>query len=410
MDQLKVTFVGHIDHGKSTLSGRLLYDTGSLPEEKMEEIRRISRELGHETEFAYLMDHLSEEREQSMTIDTTQIFFHTATREYVIIDAPGHKEFLKNMITGASQADAAVLLLDVKEGIMEQTRRHAFLLGLLGLGQHLVAVNKMDLVGYDEGAFQRMRAQLLDVLAPLKIAPQHVIPLAAKKGENVVRRADTMPWYRGPTLVEALDGLAPATYRDRPLRFPVQDVYPWVAPGIAAGRLEAGALAPGMRVTIEPAGVPATVREIRKFLTAVPRAETGECVGVLLDNGAPLQRGQMLCAPDARPAVTRRFEANVFWLDPRPFRREETLMFRLATQDVPCRIERILKRIDSSTLAVLEENAAQVGATEVAQAILTTEQPVVLEAFAYLPELGRFALEKGMHVVAGGIVTQPRVV
>ncbi len=404
MEHLNVVFVGHVDHGKSTLIGRLMYETGSLPEDKLREIKRISEELGHEVEFAYVMDHLSEEREQMMTIDTAQTFFHTAKRQYVIIDAPGHKELLKNMITGASQADVAVLLLDAHEGIMEQTKRHAFILGLLGVKQSVVAINKMDLVDYDEAVYARLKDELLAFLKRLQVEPVEVIPLSAKAGENIVRASETMSWYKGESLCETLDRLSPAAGTDRPLRLPVQDIYPWVESGIAAGRMESGLIAAGDKVVVEPSGAGAVVRAIRKFPASLDRAEAGECIGVLLDGGAGLSRGNVVCDPEQRPLVGSRFKAIVFWLATAPFRAGEKLTLRLATQDVACQIEKIEQRIDSSSLDIIATDADTLAETEVGRVIIRTSVPVVMESFAYLPELGRFVLERGIHMAAGGII------
>ncbi len=404
MEHLNVAFVGHVDHGKSTLIGRLMYETGSLPEEKLREIRRISEELGHEVEFAYVMDHLSEEREQMMTIDTAQTFFHTAKRQYVIIDAPGHKELLKNMITGASQADVAVLLLDAHEGIMEQTKRHAFILGLLGVKQSVVAINKMDLVGYDHTAFMCLKGDLLTFLKRLEIEPAAVIPLSAKAGENIVRKSELMGWYEGKSLCETLDEMSPAAGTDRPLRLPIQDFYPWVDGGVAAGRVESGSVSAGDNVVVEPSSRAAVVRMLKKFPASMKRAGAGECIGVALEGDGDLRRGNVVCDAVRRPLVGSRFAASVFWLDVSPFRAGETLMLRLATQDVPCRIERIEQRIDSSSLDVIATEADTLAETEVGRVIIRTEAPVVMESFSYLPELGRFVLDRGMHMAAGGIV------
>src|SRR2546423_11440064 len=204
---VKVVFVGHVDHGKSTLIGRILHDTGSLPQGKVEEIKKACAVEGMEFEFAFLLDALLEEQEQNITIDTTQIPFRTARRRYAIIDAPGHKEFLKNMITGASNADAAILVIAATEGVREQSRRHAYLLSLLGIRQLIVVINKMDLVDYSEELFRNIESEYRSFLSSLHLEPRWFVPASARTGDNVAARATTMGWYRGPTMLEALDRL-----------------------------------------------------------------------------------------------------------------------------------------------------------------------------------------------------------
>jgi small GTP-binding protein len=224
---LNIVFTGHVDHGKSTLIGRLLINTNSLPESKVEEVRKVSEELGKEAELAYVTDYLKEEREQNITIDTTQIHFRTKSRDYVIIDAPGHVEFIKNMITGSSQAEAAVLIVDVSEGVLEQTRRHAYLLHLLGLDAVIAVINKMDIVGYSEERYVEVKDQLIDFLTGLPMNPLHVIPVSAREGDNISEETGMMPWYRGRCFLRALDSLKEekVSYSSMPLRFPVQDIY-----------------------------------------------------------------------------------------------------------------------------------------------------------------------------------------
>ncbi|MFH1385226.1 MAG: GTP-binding protein, partial [Candidatus Omnitrophota bacterium] len=201
METLKFVIVGHVDHGKSTLIGRLLYDTNALSPEKIEEIRKTSADLGRETEFAYLLDHLEEERQQGITIDTTQVFFSTDKRRYVIIDAPGHVEFVKNMITGASQAEAAFLIVDVQQGVQEQTKRHAYILSLLGIKQVIVIINKLDLVDNDQKVFDAIQKQVRGFLNTLNIEALHYVPISAINGDNVAKRSDDIGWYDGPTVL-----------------------------------------------------------------------------------------------------------------------------------------------------------------------------------------------------------------
>ncbi|MFC1755716.1 GTP-binding protein, partial [Thermoproteota archaeon] len=246
---LKFVIVGHVDHGKSTLIGRLLYDTESLPPDKIEEIRKTSKELGRDTEFAYLLDHLEEERQQGITIDTTQVFFKTDKREYIIIDAPGHVEFCKNMITGASQAEAAVLIVNVKEGVEEQTRRHATILSMLGIDQVVVVINKMDLIDFNKDSYSELKTQVEDLLKTFNIVAGRYIPISALKGDNVAKPSSSMDWYDGPTVLEYLDLLkSKETLENRSLIFPIQGIFKSDPERIAVGRLEAGKISKGQEV------------------------------------------------------------------------------------------------------------------------------------------------------------------
>ena len=233
---MKIVFVGHVDHGKSTLIGRIFYDTNSFPDGKVEQIKKACDAEGMEFEYSFLLDALLEEQEQNITIDTTQIQFRTGKRNYVIIDAPGHKEFLKNMITGAASADAAVLLIAANEGVREQSRRHGYLLSLLGIKQVIVAVNKMDLVGWSQEKFEALKSEYIEFLKQVGMEAKLFVPVSARNGDNVKDRSANTPWYSGPTILDALDHFQPpASARELPLRFPVQDVYRFDDRRIIAG-------------------------------------------------------------------------------------------------------------------------------------------------------------------------------
>jgi bifunctional enzyme CysN/CysC len=401
MEDLRIVIVGHVDHGKSTLIGRLLHDTGSLSDGKMEEVRQASADLGRDVEYSYVLDHLREEREQGITIDTAQIFFRTARRRYVVIDAPGHVEFVKNMVTGASQAEAALLIVDVTEGVQEQTRRHAYILGLLGLKQVVVLVNKMDAIGFEEGRFRAVADELLGFLRTMGIAPSHVIPVSARHGENLAGRSGAMAWYAGPALLEALDALhnaAPPT--DRPMRFPVQDVYLVDGKRIFAGRVESGILRAGDDVTVFPEPRQTRVKSIEVFLRETREAEAEESIGVTTADKLFIERGHVLCS-GRPPRVAEAFDAKVFWMGKRPLADGERLTIRLATQETVCTVE-VRCRFNSSTLEDLGPGPLQ--NNEVAQATIRAERPLVVEDFNDIPPLGRFVLVRDHDVTAGGTI------
>jgi sulfate adenylyltransferase large subunit len=406
MDVLSFVIVGHVDHGKSTLIGRLLYDTDSLPPDKIEEIKKASTEQGRQTEFAYLLDHLEEERKQGITIDTTQVFFKTNKRRYVIIDAPGHVEFVKNMITGASQAEAAVLIVDVAEGVQEQTKRHSYMLSLLGLSQVVVVLNKMDLVDFSEERFNTVKDDVSQWLQSINVEPMLYVPISAIDGDNIANRSDKMPWYTGPIFLESMDTLQnslPAS--DRSLLLPIQDVYKVDDKRINAGRVESGLIKQGDQIKILPSSQITSVKTIEKFLEEPTQASAGESIGITTADSVFLDRGNIVCSTDEEPLLTDKISATIFWMTKHDFSTEEKLNIRCATQETNCKIENIEKRINSSTLEVIEENSNVIKNLEVAQVTIKTKKPVCIKDFNDVQELGRFVLVHDENICAGGIIT-----
>jgi sulfate adenylyltransferase large subunit len=403
---LSFVIVGHVDHGKSTLIGRLLYDTDTLPPDKIEEMKKMSSQQGRDTEFAYLLDHLEEERKQGITIDTTQVFFKTDKRRYVIIDAPGHVEFVKNMITGASQAEAAVLIIDAAEGVKEQTKRHSYMLSMLGLKQVVVVINKMDLAGFDQTKFENVRGEAEKWLSSIGIEPLMYIPMAALSGDNIANRSEKMDWYKGLTFLESLDTLEndkPAA--DKPLMLPVQDVYKVGDKRINAGRIEAGELTAGEEIKIMPRGLKTRVKSIEKFLDDPQNASAGECIGFVTKDSLFLDRGDIICREGKEPLTTDTIKARVFWMSPRAFEDGERLMIRCATQEQKCSIENISRRINSSTLELIEENARTLDNLEVGEVTIKTKKPICIKDFNEVQEMGRFVMVRNENIVAGGIIT-----
>jgi len=406
MDVLSFVIVGHVDHGKSTLIGRLLYDTDSLPPDKIEEIKKASAGQGKRTEFAYLLDHLEEERKQGITIDTTQVFFKTAKRRYVIIDAPGHVEFVKNMITGASQAEAAVLIIDVTEGVKEQTRRHSYMLSLLGLHQVVVVLNKMDLADFSQDRFETVKKDALGWLKSINIEPTLFIPISAIEGDNITGKSEKMNWYAGPSFLQSLDTLeSRQPPEDKPLLFPIQDIYKIGDKRINVGRVESGIIAKDNKIKILPSGQVTNVNSIEKFLEDTNKAIASECIGITTADSVFLDRGNIVCLPGTEPTLTDRIPANIFWMSKQDFTADGKLTIRCATQETSCRIESINKRIDSSTLEIIEENAKVIKNLEVAEVIIKTKKPVAIKDFNDVQELGRFVLVQDENICAGGIIT-----
>jgi bifunctional enzyme CysN/CysC len=404
---LRLVIVGHVDHGKSTLVGRLLSDTGTLPEGRLEFIRDICKQQGKEFEFAFLLDALEEEQEQGITIDTSQIFFSTAQRKYVIIDAPGHKEFLKNMVTGAADAEAALLMIDANEGVQEQSRRHGYILKLLGLTQVAVVINKMDLVSYDENVYNKIRTEYTSFLDSLGIEAQEFIPVSAKLGVNIAALKDEMPWYKGPTVLNMVDQFEKKPPPDHlPFRFPVQDVYKFDERRIIAGRIESGKLKSGDRVIFSPSNKQAVVKSIEAW--SVPEqpnvATSSESIGFTLDEQIFVERGDVCSLMDQLPIVSTTFDANVFWMGKRNLEKGRKFILKLNTQEVECEVVDFKKAIDASTLETLT-NQDYIAKNDVAELTLKTRIPVAFDLFGSIATTGRFVLVDEFDVCGGGIIT-----
>jgi bifunctional enzyme CysN/CysC len=405
--KLKVVFVGHVDHGKSTLIGRILHDTDSLPEGKIDEIKKACAAEGMEFEFAFLLDALLEEQKQNVTIDTTQIPFRTARRRYAIIDAPGHKEFLKNMITGASSADAAILVIGADEGVREQSRRHAYLLSLLGIKQVIVVVNKMDLVDFSEARFQEIERDYRKFLTSLGLEGRAFIPASAKQGENVARATMKMKWYRGASVLEALDMLqSQKPDVDLPLRFCVQDVYRFNGRRIIAGRIETGTLRVGDQLVFSPANKSSVVATIERW-NAPPNgpAIAGDSIGITLSEQIFVERGYVASQENETPIETNRFHADLFWIVREPLRLGHFYDLRLATQDVKCQIVSIEKVTDSSTLETKTDGREQLERNEIGRLTIQTRGPLVIDNHDRIPNLGRFVIVDEGRICGGGTIS-----
>ena len=404
--RLRVVFVGHVDHGKSTLIGRIFYDTHSLPEGKVEQIQAACREEGMEFEYAFLLDALLEEQAQNITIDTTQIQFHTADRPYVIIDAPGHKEFLKNMISGAASADAAVLLIAANEGVREQSRRHGYLLSLLGIRQVVVAVNKMDLVDYSETVFDQLQQEYTDFLHQIGLKARLFVPISARNGDNIANRNTAqLGWYDGPTILEALDQFEPPkSLREQPLRFPIQDVYRFDERRILAGRIESGTLRVGDTLVFSPHNKTAEVKSIERW-NAAPRgfAEAGESIGITLSEQIFVERGNIASHQTEAPIETTRFKARLFWMGRNRLQPGRRYKLKITTQEVEAELVAIERVIDASTLEAVP-GRDYIAKNDVAEVTLQTRSPLVMDNHDRNSIMGRFVIMDGHHVAGGGIV------
>jgi len=403
---LRIVVVGHVDHGKSTLVGRILHETGALPDGKVEYLKEVCDKRGMPFEWAFVMDALQAERDQGITIDTSQLRFHSGKRPVLIIDAPGHKEFLKNMITGAASAEAALLIVDAAEGVQEQTRRHGYLLHLLGLTQIAVAVNKMDLVEWSESRFQEVEAEIRAYLGEIGVTPTHVIPVSARGGDNVSGRSDAAAWYQGPSIIDSLDSFqtaAPAT--DLDLRLPVQDVYKFDTRRIIAGRIESGRVKVGDRLVFAPSGKSAKVASIEGWAgddVTTLSAGAGQAVGVTLDEPIFVERGQIAHIGGAAPTITYALRARVFWLGREALKIGSRLKLKLATAEYPVEVAAIERVVDVEDLK--NHDGAEVGRNAVAEIVLRSRAPMAIDSFADNARLGRFVLVQAYDIVGGGIV------
>ncbi len=407
---------GHVDAGKSTLVGRLLYDTGAIREEEMRKLKEVATELKKETfEFAFVMDKVKEERERGVTIDIMHRPFETQKWFFTLIDAPGHRDFVKNMITGASQADAAIFVVSAKpgEGIQEQTKEHAWLMKVLGINQMIVALNKMDAANYDQKRFEELKGEVTKLLQGIgyKVAEIPFIPVSAYVGDNVAKKSDMMPWYTGPSLIEALDQniKEPEKPMDKPLRLPVQDVYSITGVGtVPVGRVESGVMKVNETIIFEPAHVTGEVKSIEIHHQQLPQAIPGDNVGFNVRgvDKSQIKKGDVIGHPNNPPSVVSEFTAQIIVLQhPTVLTAGYTPVFHAHTAAVACTIEEISAKIDPKTGQVVQEKPDFIKTGDAARIKVKPLKPMVIEKQSEFPQLARFAIrDMGMTVAAGVVL------
>ena len=404
---LRIVAVGHVDHGKSTVIGRLLYDTKSLPEGAIDRVKKIAKEKGKPFEYAYLLDAFEEEQKQGITIDTTSLQFHTDMRDYVIIDAPGHVEFLKNMITGAASAEAALLIIDAKEGIQEQSKRHGYILSLLGIKQVCVVVNKMDLIDYSQEKFDAIKNEMNAFLKNLNVHPMSYIPISAFYGENLTSKSEKLSWYKGETVLEALDLFTQEDGLEaKPLRFPIQDVYKFDNRRIIAGRIEAGTLKVGDEILISPSNRTTKVKSVEAFVEKdkVDTLSAGMSVGITFEDEFFNKRGEVISHKANPPIVSDLFKTNIFWMGKNNFVKGKKYKIKLVTQEVECEVVAFNKVIDATTLGTYE-NALEAKTNDVAEVTIKTKEKICFDRFSDNQNTGRFVIVDGYDVSGGGIIS-----
>ncbi|OHW61525.1 bifunctional enzyme CysN/CysC [Andreesenia angusta] len=405
-ESLNIVVVGHVDHGKSTLIGRLLYDTDSLSKGAIDKVKRISAEKGKSFEYAYLLDAFEEEQKQGITIDTTRLQFKTDKRDYVIIDAPGHVEFLKNMISGAASAEGAILMVDAEEGIKEQSKRHGYILSLLGIKKVYVAVNKMDLVGYSQDRYREIERDFNEFLNPLGVNPIEYIPISAYYGENITAKSGELSWYEGESIIEAIDSLEKEPEAEqKELRFPIQDVYKFDHRRIIAGRIESGSIEVGDEITIHPSGKQTRVKTLEYWQEGDRSdvAKAGESIGITVEDEFFYNRGDFITHRESSLSTGNRFRGNVFWLGKNDLVPNKKYKLKLSTAEVECQIETIIKAIDASTLEEVESPSG-IKKNDVGEVIVRTKSEIGFDLFNELESTGRFVIVDDFDISGGGII------
>ncbi|MHC3438215.1 translation elongation factor EF-1 subunit alpha [Natrialbaceae archaeon A-gly3] len=408
-----LAIIGHVDHGKSTLVGRLLYETGSVPEHVIEQHREEAEEKGKGGfEFAYVMDNLAEERERGVTIDIAHQEFSTDAYDFTIVDCPGHRDFVKNMITGASQADNAVLVVAADDGVAPQTQEHVFLARTLGIDELIIGVNKMDVVDYQESTFEEVKEEVNQLLKQVQFQTEGAsfIPISAFEGDNIAEASDNTPWYDGRTLLEALNDLPePEPPTDAPLRLPIQDVYTISGIGtVPVGRIETGVMNIGDNVSFQPSDVGGEVKTIEMHHEEVPKAEPGDNVGFNVRGIGKddIRRGDVCGPADEPPSVAETFQAQVVVMQhPSVITAGYTPVFHAHTAQVACTIESIDKKMDPASGEVAEEDPDFIQSGDAAVVTIRPQKPLSIEPSSEIPELGSFAIrDMGQTIAAGKVL------
>lgn len=409
-DHMDVVIVGHVDHGKSTVIGRLMADTGSLPEGKLEQVKAMCAANARPFEYAFLLDALKNEQAQGITIDTARCFFKTQKRNYIIHDAPGHIEFLKNMVTGAARAEAALLVIDAGEGVQENSKRHGYMVSMLGIKQLAVLVNKMDAVDYSQDVFNRIREEYLAFLDRLGVHPTAMIPVSARDGHNITEHSEKMPWYTGMSVLEQVDAFQ--KLRDdatRTFRMPVQDIYKFTAQGdnrrIVAGTISTGTIRVGDEVVFYPSGKESVVSSIEAFNAPIKTSsEVGDATGLTLTTQIYIKAGELMAKKgDPQPYVSRRFRANMFWMGRAPLIKGKQYKLKIGATNVPAELADVVSVLDASELSTVE-NKEQVDRHDVAEIIIETRRPVAFDRRNDLEPTGRFVIVDEHEIAGAGVI------
>lgn len=410
-EQMNIVVVGHVDHGKSTVIGRLLADTGSLPDGKLDQVKAMCERNARPFEYAFLLDALKDEQAQGITIDTARCFFSTRKREYIIIDAPGHVEFLKNMVSGAARAEAALLVIDAHEGIKENSKRHGYLISMLGIRQIIIVVNKMDLINYDQNKFNDIVHEYSLFLDKLGVKPVAFVPISARDGENLTAPSATTSWYTGDCVLDLIDGLKKQEdVIEKPFRLPVQDIYKFTEQNddrrIFAGTIETGNVSVGDEVEFWPSGKKSVIVTIESFNTEeLKTAGAGAATGVTLKDELYIKRGEIMCRSNQEQVtVASKFRANIFWMGKSPLVQDKKYKLKIATARATVRLIEVVSGIDATTLSPIQ-GKQQVDRHDVAECIFETTKPVAFDPIGEIEGTGRFVIVDNYDIAGGGIIT-----
>jgi len=410
-ERLNLVFIGHVDHGKSTLVGQLLLTTGNIKQQKIDRYEKLAAEKGKESfKYAWTMDTKPEERERGLTIDPTHWNFETKNKNIFIIDAPGHSDFIKNMITGASEADAGILLVAADDGIMPQTEEHAILAMTMGVEQLIIAVNKVDLIDYNREAYNSLVGKIEKFLKTVGWSPTSysIVPVSAFNDDNITKRSEKLKWYKGPTFIEAINKLKSTRKKvDKPFRFPIDDKYKISGIGtVVAGVISSGKVKVGDKVIINPQGIKTEIRSIEEFHKSINKASAGSDVGMNI-KGVDLnsvQRGNVLGLIDNPPSVAKEFKARVIIFNhPKGVYEGYTPILHINTEQVPGMFVKMLSKIDQKTGEVIEEEPTYLQNGDVANVLIKPMRPIVIEESEFFPRLSRFAIRDIGKAIGAGM-------
>jgi len=412
MEHMNIVIVGHVDHGKSTLIGRLFADTGSLPKGKLEQVRATCKANAKPFEYAFLLDALKDEQAQGITIDTARSFFKTDKRHYIIIDAPGHIEFLKNMITGAARAEAAMLLIDANEGVQENSRRHAYMMSFLGIKQIVVLVNKMDLVNYDKAVFDRITKEYTAFLKKIDVDPVGFVPISAFEGDNLISSSEKTPWYKGPSVLSTMDGFKKEPdHAEKPFRLPVQDVYKFTESGddrrIVAGTISSGHIKVGDDVVFLPSNKRSTVKSVEAFnVPTKNEATVDQAIGLTMTTQVYVKPGEILAkVSETLPKVGTTFRVSLFWLGKKPMVSDKKYRLKIGTAKAAVYLKAIDQVLDASELTT-EVNKKQINRHDVSECVLQTIKPIAFDVTSENEATGRFVIIDDYEIAGGGIIVE----
>lgn len=406
-DTLNIVIVGHVDHGKSTLIGKLLFDSGVFAKERMTAIKDLCKKQGRQFEYAYFLDALEEEQAQNVTIDTTRINLQTQHRKVCIIDAPGHREFLKNMVTGAANANAAVLIVDVNEGLREQTKAHANILVHLGIKQVLVAINKMDKVNYSESHFHTVKKKITTYLQALGVSALETIPISAREGELITAVSKKMPWYTGVPILQWLDKIPLNNLiTEKQLRIPIQDIFSLKDERIYLGQVSAGNLKVGDPLRIEPHGTTTKVSKLFRANASVNEITEGDPAGIVFTDPIFAERGNMIVLADEKQFAQKTIQASVFWFGKQPLKVSQRIVLMLATARINAHVNVIKNKINSETLTKVTKDSLELKQGDTAELTLSLHSPIFVDHHQDYPQTGRFVIETNGNIAGGGIIKE----